>query len=138
MISISKRCVDAILEHTKLNLPYESCGVIASQLDHPNLLTTFYPISNSHPYPRHQFLFDAQEWINVNYIIREQQQFISCYVHSHIQTSPQLSIDDIENIQDADALQMVVHYIEKNSPTLHLYRFNKRTSMYEDCSLMFT
>lgn len=138
MLSISNSCLKAIFNHTTINLPNESCGVITSYPDTPNLLSHFYPITNRHPYPRHHFIYDTQEWIDVNMKIRQDHQFISCYVHSHIQASPLLSNEDLNHIHDRSALQMIVHYTEKNSPSIHLYRFNERTGIYDNCSLMPT
>lgn len=138
MYTITHQCVEAIISHMNAHYPYESCGIIAAPKYDKQQLQYFYPIKNDHINARHHFTYNASDWVHINYELLNKEQVIACYIHSHVDAAPTLSNEDLEGITDYNALQAIIHYTKKNSPSLYFYRYNDSIKQFEHYSLTFT
>ena len=138
MYQLSTSCYAAINNYMTSHIPFEACGIIAAHSHTPTHMEYFFPIKNIHPNKAHYFSYNPQDWINVIYTIQKQNLVLVSYVHSHIAGECTLSADDLQAITDYDALQVIMHYTEKDSFTMYVYRYNELTHIYERCLLTFT
>lgn len=133
---MTSSCYKEILTYGYANLPFESCGVIASS--NGERIDTFIPIINDHPNPLHYFSFQPQSWINTLYQLQRNNLQLIGYMHTHPnEEALPSSLDTIGFDNQQQQLLCIVSYKQKDSPYIRMYQHLPTKGM-KDYPLMLT
>ncbi len=101
--------MDAMIDHSNRELPYESCGYLASE---NGVLVQHYEMTNLDKAVDH-FTMDPKEQFSVIKDIRERGLKLVGVYHSHPETPSRPSEEDIRLAYDSDISYVIVSLIEQ-------------------------
>ena len=106
-----------IIQHAKAVLPNECCGYITGV---GNVCNTLYPMTNIDASPVH-FSFDPMEQFKVVKSARKMGEVPLVVYHSHPESEPVLSNEDLRLLTDPNMVYLIVSLV-KNKPELKAYQ----------------
>lgn len=104
-VAIPRTLVNRILEQAQRSPETEVCGLIAGRNDHP---LRCYPIANADPHPDHHFLMEPHQQIAAMREMRERGEQLFAIYHSHPDTPPLPSAEDLAQAAYPEALYLIV------------------------------
>ncbi|WP_258202092.1 Mov34/MPN/PAD-1 family protein [Paenibacillus endoradicis] len=120
-LTMTSSCYKEIIAYGYTQLPYESCGVLASS--DGKYIDSFIPIINDHPNPLHYFSFQPQSWIHTLYKLQHADLQLIGYMHTHPNEDAIPSSSDIIGFDEqSKPLLCIVSYKQKDSPYIRLYQ----------------
>ena len=97
--------VNQILEQAQNSPKEEICGLIASHDGRP---IHCYPVKNASRQPAHHFRMEPRQQIDIMRKMREQGEELYAIYHSHPDTPPTPSAEDLEQATYPDALHIII------------------------------
>lgn len=104
-VQIPRKLINQILEQAQGSPTQEVCGLIAGRDGKPTRCLT---IKNTDRDPAHHFLLDPKQQIDAMRAMREQGEELFAIYHSHPDTPPLPSSEDLELAAYPEALYVVV------------------------------
>ncbi|HEY3487932.1 MAG TPA: M67 family metallopeptidase [Gammaproteobacteria bacterium] len=118
-IKITRPLATLLLGLAQKSPQREICGVIGGNDKKPQ---TVYPVANLATDPAHKFAMDPQEQIAAFKTMRAKGESLFAIYHSHPQSPPVPSIQDVENLGYAEALQLIISLNTKGVLEMRAYR----------------
>ncbi|MFC0470033.1 M67 family metallopeptidase [Halalkalibacter kiskunsagensis] len=118
-----------IVEHGKLNLPYEVCGLLAGIKDK---VQSVWPLENEIKSDRRFFVGEKKIEETIKLIEKQGEKILAVF-HSHPTTAPLPSSYDIENHFDEHVLMVIISYKSMN-PKVKCYRI--KNDSYKECPIL--
>lgn len=125
-IIIPQTLYNQMIEHGKVALPYEACGMLSGH--HPNI-KSIWPLENIWKSDRRFFVSKKVVEQTIQKVNDLDEQIIAIY-HTHPSTAPTPSFYDIKNHIDNN-LKMVIISYKTNSAITKWYQITD--SCYEEC-----
>jgi proteasome lid subunit RPN8/RPN11 len=104
-VSIPRRLVNQILDQAQRSPLAEVCGLIGGRNGRP---LRCYPIVNADPHPEHHFLMEPHQQIAAMREMRERGEGLFAIYHSHPDTPPLPSAEDLAQAAYPEALYLIV------------------------------
>lgn len=104
-VAITRTLVNQILEQAQQSPEAEVCGLIAGRHGQP---VRCYPIVNTDPQPDHHFLMEPHQQIAALRDMRERGEELFAIYHSHPDSPPLPSEEDLAQAAYPDALYLIV------------------------------
>lgn len=104
-VHIPRRLVNQILEQAQQSPTREVCGLIASQ---DNQAARTIPVSNTATDPRHRFLMDPKQQVDIMRDMRERGETLYAIYHSHPDSPAMPSTEDMVQAAYPDALHLII------------------------------
>ena len=104
MLRIKRNVVQAIVEHSKQELPIEACGYLASEND---IVSAHYELTNIDKATDH-FSMEPQEQFAAVKEMRSQGQVLRAVYHSHPETPARPSAEDVRLAYDPDISFVII------------------------------
>ncbi len=95
MLILNKKTKEELITYFKSKIPYEACGLLASEKN--NGINIFYPIPNISSYPKKHFKFDPQIYIQSLHDIENKNLHLIGVIHSHPTTNAFPSKMDVDH-----------------------------------------
>jgi proteasome lid subunit RPN8/RPN11 len=128
-IIIPAICYKEIVEHVRLNLPYEVCGLLAGK---NNKIQSVWKLENEIKSDRRFFVGERKIAETMQLIKKQEEQILAVY-HSHPTTAPVPSSYDITNHFNDRVLMIIISYKSIN-PKVKCYHIKKET--YKECPFL--
>jgi proteasome lid subunit RPN8/RPN11 len=110
-----------IADHARDENPLEACGLLAGK---GRQIAAAYPIRNGAPDAEKRYQLDPNEQLKALKAIDDARlQWIGVY-HSHPQSAPIPSTEDVNEWADKDLLQLIVS-LQRSKPQLKLWRLGE-------------
>ena len=122
MLEIPKNIFDEILAHLKAEYPLEGCGVLAGR---ENKVKKLIRLTNTKKSPV-SFLADPLEQIKMLRDIEDNGLELLAIYHSHPDSDPYPSTEDVEKAFYTDSLNLIVSLRDMNNPAARIYRIADR------------
>lgn len=104
-VHIPRNLINQILEQAQDSPSKEICGLISGVNQQP---AHCYPVSNRATDPKHRFLMDPKQQIDIMREMRERSEKLYAIYHSHPDTPAMPSTEDMEQAAYPDALHLIV------------------------------
>lgn len=117
MLIISKETAEEIIKHARDDIPNECCGILAGT---ENLVLGHWRVSNAEASP-YRYRMDPKEFLNVNYVVEENNWEILAFYHSHTKTEAYPSDTDVRLARLVDwpgAYYLLVSLMSPESPVI--------------------
>ncbi|WP_332694824.1 M67 family metallopeptidase [Halalkalibacter lacteus] len=118
-----------IVEHGKLNLSYEVCGLLAGKKDK---VQSVWPLENEIKSDRRFFVGEKKIEETMRLIEKQEEKILAVY-HSHPTTAPVPSSYDIANHFNEHVLMVIISYKSMN-PKIKCFRIKHET--YKECPFL--
>lgn len=92
---------------------WEACGVLASPVDLPGRATAWFPVPNVHEHPDVRFRLDPDHQVALWRGLDRLNLRPRIIYHSHLDTPPVMSEEDLKYTQDPDIFHLVVSLSER-------------------------
>lgn len=125
-IIIPQSLYDQMIEHGRVTLPYEACGMFSGN---NQKIKSFWPLENESKSDRRFFVSKKVVEETIQKVKELDQQIVAIY-HTHPSTAPIPSIYDIKHHVDHDVKMVIISYKTKSAIT-KWYRIIDST--YEEC-----
>ncbi len=125
-IIIPQSLYDQMIEHGKVTLPYEACGMFSGN---NQKIKSCWPLENESKSDRRFFVSKKVVEETIQKAKELDEQILAIY-HTHPSTAPIPSIDDIKYHVDHDVKMVIISYKTKSAIT-KWYRIMDST--YEEC-----
>lgn len=126
-IGISESIQQDMIAHARSEYPNECCGYV---LGVGNTCEYVYKMTNIDHSPVH-FSFDPKEQFSAIKYARSNQQELLVVYHSHPDTAPELSEEDMRLLNDPNMVYVIVS-LKDNQPVLKAFRIRNKQSTVVD------
>ena len=128
-VIISDLLLKEVIEHARIHLPYESCGLLAGT---HNKVNSFWRLENE---LKSESRFFVQKKVVEKTLMQmaEQKENVIAVYHSHPTTAPVPSSYDIFSHPDQEVKMMIVSF-KLESPKIKCYTILKST--YFECPIV--
>lgn len=122
MIILTKGQYNEIVQHAKMNLPNEACGLLGGIIDEKNnkVIKKVYLLENTDKSPEH-FSLDIKEQFKVIADIRKNEWSLIGNFHSHPQTPSRPSQEDIRLAFDPNLSYAILSLADPNDLVLNSF-----------------
>jgi len=131
LISINKKIIDKISEHSLNEYPNECCGILAGK---NNQISNIYTIKNTAESP-YRYLMNPQEFLNAdNDAIKKNIHFLAFY-HSHTHSQAYPSATDVRMALESgwtDILYLLISLENKEKPILKIFSISETGNITEE------
>jgi proteasome lid subunit RPN8/RPN11 len=128
-IIIPLSCYTQIVEHGKLNLPYEVCGLLSGN---NNKVQSIWKLENEIQSDRRFFVREKKIAETMKLIEKQKEQVLAVY-HSHPTTAAVPSSYDIANHFNENVIMVIISYKSMN-PKVKCYRI--KNEILIDCPFL--
>lgn len=122
MITIPKKLLQQIMEHTKGEYPQEACGILAGK---DKVVEKVYQMENVSETPRTRYFMKPQEQLRVFKEIRKLKLELLVIYHSHINSPAYPSAKDVELAFYPDTSYLIISLNNKNITELKLFKIRE-------------
>lgn len=119
-VAIPRILVNQILEQAQRSPTTEVCGLIAGRDGQP---LRCYPVANSDPHPDHHFLMEPHQQIAALREMRERGEQLFAIYHSHPDTPPLPSAEDLAQAAYPEAFYLIVSLATQGTLQLRGFEF---------------
>jgi proteasome lid subunit RPN8/RPN11 len=112
MLRIKQSVLQAITAHANRELPNEACGYLATEND---IVTSYYELTNIDKAVDH-FSMDPQEQFRAVKEMRRRGQVLKAVYHSHPETPPRPSGEDIRLAYDPELSFVIISLAPVEAP----------------------
>ena len=131
MISIKKKFIDKIYEHSINEYPNECCGILAGK---NNQISHIYTIENTAESP-YRYLMNPQDFLNAdNDAIEKNIHFLAFY-HSHTHSQAYPSATDVRMALESgwtDIFYALISLENKEKPILKIFSISESGNISEE------
>lgn len=118
---IPKRIVEEMVNHTRRELPFEACGILAGKKGEVSKL---YPLQNEER-SKISYFASPREQIKVFKKMREEGLELVGIYHSHPSSPPRPSQRDVELAFYSEAVYLIVSLQSPDMPEVKAYKLTK-------------
>lgn len=128
-LHLSQSLYQAVIDHAKAHAPLEACGYLAGTTDEKGIqISTFMPMTNVDKSPEH-FSFDPKEQFAALKQVRQTGEHLLVVYHSHPETPPRLSAEDVRLFNDPNTVYLIVSLMA--DPDMKAYTVRKHADVVE-------
>ncbi len=131
-MKILKSTINAIIQHSKEELPYEACGYLAQE---NGLVAKHYALTNTDKAADH-FSMDPKEQFAVTKEIRECGATLCAVYHSHPETPARPSVEDIRLAFDPNVSYVIISLADSKNSDVKSFRIYKGIVEAEDIEIV--
>lgn len=122
---IPRHLINQILEQAQRSPGKEICGLMSSQNQQP---VTCYPVANIAVDPAHRFLMDPKQQIDIMREMRQRGEDLFAIYHSHPDTPPIPSSQDLEQANYPETLYLVISLAMTGTLQLNGFRIQANSA----------
>lgn len=129
---IPRKLINQILEQSQQSPGKEICGLISSLNNHPE---NCYPVTNTSTEPEHRYLMDPRQQIDTLRGMRERGEELYAIYHSHPESPPLPSTEDLRLAAYPEALHIIVSISTAGTLQMRGFRFKGDAATAIDIAL---
>lgn len=119
MITIAKKLLNQIIEHSKQKYPREACGILAGR---NGVVEKVYQMQNVSETPATRYFMKPQEQLKVFKEIRKLNLEMVGIYHSHVDSPAYPSATDLELAFYPEAIQIIISLQDFDNPDVQGFK----------------
>lgn len=119
MITIAKKLLNQIIEHSKQKYPREACGILAGR---NGVVEKVYQMQNVSETPATRYFMKPQEQLKVFKEIRKLNLEMVGIYHSHVDSPAYPSTTDLELAFYPEAIQIIISLQDFDNPDVQGFK----------------